>query len=149
MPRHGPLSTATIGNEEAIQGVRKKNGTLWVELLKNIMLICATVQQINNVEYSKAYIMSFNPITAKGFFKKTDFLLHQFLTLKRDCWWLTQPHGKVLTNYLPFCSKFSSLSKTQRVGFSKFWLRGAIADASNYGFLTDIHVQSSQRVNHF
>jgi len=40
-----------------------------------------------------------NPLTAKFFFKKTDFCLHE-LTLKRDCWSSTKPNGKVLYTIL-------------------------------------------------
>jgi len=52
---------------------------------------------------------------------------------------LTQPNGKVLHT---ICSK-SSLSKTWSWFFEILTVRGATADASSYGFWTDIHVQSS------
>jgi len=44
------------------------------------------VDRRNMVVRNHQYEGLFNPLTAKDFFKKTDFRLRQFLTLKRDYW---------------------------------------------------------------
>jgi len=49
-----------------------------------------------------------NPLTAKFFFKKTDFCLHE-LTLKRDCWWQSVVYHFV-ANFLLFQNHFKILT---------------------------------------
>jgi len=55
---------------------------------------------------------------------------------------LTQPNGKVLYNH--FVENLLLYRKHgEPVNFKILTVRGAIADATNYGFWTDIYVQSS------
>jgi len=54
------------------------------------------------------------------------------LTLKRDCWWFVVYH--FVANFLLY----------RRSRFFEIWtVRGAIADASSYGFWTDVRKVAS------